>query len=452
MFVFNFVWKARRKDKDSSQSQQEETKQYLHSAMLECTTSESKLRDIVNLAEGLDYNEWLASHTIAFFEHINLLYGTISEFCSMSGCPDMSGPCNRQYLWIDEKGKRLKLTAPQYIDYVMTYAQKAINDESIFPTKFDKEFPVTFILIVKKIMRLLYHVVAHIYHSHFKEIVLLNLHPHLNCIFAHLVLFNDRFKLIDEKEVEVLNDLAIALQVYPPTKPLSSPSRSPHNFDDQTKSTDNFPTRNINIFDRIGSENTVEDEVMNESENYSIIKSDHSKSFQTFAVNELNDATLLQNEYDACDSNAEAIEEDTMNDQKENQVARNMDYSPYDPNNDSQMLIDDDSKHLYYQVSSPEPMTIEPMMSSENTPKKCSFDMRNNLRERSTSANAVLASSRPLEAFPIAPMTRRSNSDRTSVKSQSIQLFCGSEEQQRSMQHRHYCLSQSNFEKPETCP
>lgn len=219
MFVLNFVWKARRKDKGDVSAvtpSAEESKQYLHSAMLECNTPEEKLREIVDLPEGLDYNEWLASHTLAFFDHINLLYGTISEFCSMSGCPDMTGPCNRQYLWIDEKGKRCKVAAPQYIDYVMTFTQKTVNDESLFPTKFDKEFPPTFESMVKKIIKLLYHVLAHIYHSHFKEIVLLNLHSHLNCIFAHLVLFNDKFKLIEEKETEVLHDLAIALKLFPP--------------------------------------------------------------------------------------------------------------------------------------------------------------------------------------------------------------------------------------------
>lgn len=80
----------------------------------------------------------------------------------------------------------------------------------------DKDFPSSFESVVKKIIRLLYHVLAHIYHSHFKEIVLLNLHSHLNCIFAHLVLFNDKFKLMEDKEVEVLHDLAIALKLFPP--------------------------------------------------------------------------------------------------------------------------------------------------------------------------------------------------------------------------------------------
>lgn len=67
---------------------------------------------------------------------------------------------------------------------------------------------------MKRIIRLLFHVLAHIYHNHFKEIVLLNLHSHLNCIFAHLVLFNDLFRLVEEKEVEVLEDLAVALKLH----------------------------------------------------------------------------------------------------------------------------------------------------------------------------------------------------------------------------------------------
>lgn len=47
---------------------------------------------LVDLPPGLDYNEWLASHTLALFDHINLFYGTISEFCTPTGCTDMTGP------------------------------------------------------------------------------------------------------------------------------------------------------------------------------------------------------------------------------------------------------------------------------------------------------------------------------------------------------------------------
>ena len=44
----------------------------------------------------------------------------------------------RQYFWNDEKGKKYKESAPQYVDYVTLYIQKTISDESVFPTKFGK--------------------------------------------------------------------------------------------------------------------------------------------------------------------------------------------------------------------------------------------------------------------------------------------------------------------------
>ncbi|XP_076312954.1 MOB kinase activator 2-like isoform X2 [Tachypleus tridentatus] len=207
--------KTRRKDKDAVAPSQEESKLYLEPAVLECTVEENMLREVVELPSGLDYTEWLASHTLAFFDHVNLIYGTVSEFCTMSGCPDMIGPCNRQYLWFDEKGKKCKVAAPQYVDYVMTFTQKTVNDESVFPTKFDKEFPTSFESIVKKIHRLLFHVIAHIYQAHIKEVVLLNLHAHLNTLFSHFMIFNQKFCLVDEKETEVLQDLAVALKLYP---------------------------------------------------------------------------------------------------------------------------------------------------------------------------------------------------------------------------------------------
>lgn len=163
----------------------------------------------------------------------------------------------RQYTWIDERGKKIRLSAPQYIDYVMTYAQRTVNDEGIFPTKFGTfssiflvfcfkgfpplltcccfyfltgfwnwrlssgggfyfiahEFPATYETVLRKIQRLLFHVVAHLYHRHFRELLLLGLHSHLHGLFAHLILFNSRFRLIDDKETEILNDLVIALRL-----------------------------------------------------------------------------------------------------------------------------------------------------------------------------------------------------------------------------------------------
>lgn len=32
---------------------------------------------------------------MALFDHVNLVYGTVSEFCTTTGCPDMIGPSQR---------------------------------------------------------------------------------------------------------------------------------------------------------------------------------------------------------------------------------------------------------------------------------------------------------------------------------------------------------------------
>ncbi|XP_017136448.1 MOB kinase activator-like 2 isoform X2 [Drosophila miranda] len=218
-----FCRKARRKERDGDQNSTD-TKLYLEESVLERKLPEADLKALVDLPAGLDYNEWLASHTLALFEHVNLVYGTISEFCTQSGCADMTGPGNRTYLWFDEKGKKTRVAAPQYIDYVMTFTQKTVSDESIFPTKYANEFPGSFESIARKILRLQFHVIAHLYAAHFREIALLGLHTHLNLTFAHLTALHRRFNLIDEKETDVLRDLEVALRLTDDTSGQDSSS------------------------------------------------------------------------------------------------------------------------------------------------------------------------------------------------------------------------------------
>jgi len=211
-----FMGKTRgRRDRDATC---EETKLYLQEPCLERKIPDPDLLSLTEFQEGLDINEWLASHTIGFFEHTNLVYGTVSEFCNLSTCPDMVVPGPRNHLWVDDKGKKSRVSAPQYVDYVMTFVQKTINDETIFPTKHGNEFPPMFDTVVKKIHKLLFHVIAHIYHSHFREVVLLGLHAHLNSLFAHIVEFSFKYHTIEEKETEVLQDLIVALRLVPDTR------------------------------------------------------------------------------------------------------------------------------------------------------------------------------------------------------------------------------------------
>lgn len=47
----------------------------------------------VELPSGEDLNEWLAVHTIEFYNDVSVMFGAISEFCTKESCPIMSaGP------------------------------------------------------------------------------------------------------------------------------------------------------------------------------------------------------------------------------------------------------------------------------------------------------------------------------------------------------------------------
>lgn len=52
-------------------------------------TLKGNLRAAVQLPPGEDRNEWLAVNTVDFFNQINLLYGSITEFCTDATCPIM---------------------------------------------------------------------------------------------------------------------------------------------------------------------------------------------------------------------------------------------------------------------------------------------------------------------------------------------------------------------------
>ncbi|XP_013091681.1 MOB kinase activator 2-like isoform X3 [Biomphalaria glabrata] len=215
--------KGRRKDKDSpTPPNAEEQKEYLEDPYFRDRISDADFFKLVALPNMLDLNEWLATHTISFFNHVNLIYGVVSEYCTVDTCPAMTAPDNVQYFWYDEKGKKSKNTAPQYIDYVMTHIQKLINDENVFPTKFGHPFPPDLVDVVKRIHKYLFHVLAHIYHAHYKLLRQLGLHGHLNSLFTHFMVFASKFDLVQDKESDILLQLFSLL-----LKNLADPNQNP---------------------------------------------------------------------------------------------------------------------------------------------------------------------------------------------------------------------------------
>lgn len=68
-------------------------------------------------------------------------------------------------------------------------------------------FLSSFETTVKKIHRLLMHVLAHVYQCHSRHLVHLRLHGHANTLTYHFMLFSKQFSLVDDKELDVLDDL-----------------------------------------------------------------------------------------------------------------------------------------------------------------------------------------------------------------------------------------------------
>ena len=186
------------------------TKRFELHKYAQATLGTGNLHDAVMLPEGEDANEWLAVNTVDFFNEINLLYGVIAEFCTEQACPIMCAGPKYEYMWAD--GKEIKrpmaVSAPRYVDFLMTWVQNQLDDEKLFPTQLGVPFPPDFVERVQNIFKRLFRVYAHIYYCHFERMSALGAEPHLNTCFKHFVYFVYEFNLIPNRtELSPLQEL-----------------------------------------------------------------------------------------------------------------------------------------------------------------------------------------------------------------------------------------------------
>ncbi|CAH3039943.1 unnamed protein product [Pocillopora meandrina] len=205
----------RKGKKKPAEPEVKENKPYLEEEYVKSFIREiSEVRELVPLPPSIDLNEWLASNTLAFFNQIDLLYGSVSERCTTTTCPTMSAPGSVTYFWHDDKGKKITKTnvsAPQYIDLVLTCSHKYLHDDAVFPTKYGLTFPATFLTTVRKIFKLLFHVLAHMYYAHFNNLLNHGLQSHINTVLMNFFLYHQEFNLLDPKETAPLDDLLQAM-------------------------------------------------------------------------------------------------------------------------------------------------------------------------------------------------------------------------------------------------
>lgn len=75
---------------------------------------------------------------------------------------------------------------------------------------------------MKRIHKYLFHVLAHMYHAHYKLLRQLGLHAHLNTLFTHFMVFTSKFDLVQDKESDILLLLFSLL-----LKNLADPNQNP---------------------------------------------------------------------------------------------------------------------------------------------------------------------------------------------------------------------------------
>ncbi|KAI1290018.1 MOB kinase activator-like 3 [Halotydeus destructor] len=181
----------------------------LHKHAQASLNSGINLKHAVKLPSGEDHSDWIAVHVVDFFNRINLIYGTITEFCTEETCPRMSGGPKYEYLWADggKYKKPAALPAIQYVANLMDWIEAQINNEDIFPVKTDVAFPKNFVPICKKILTRLFRVFVHVYIHHFDRLVAIGAEAHVNTCYKHFYFFVTEFDLVSQKEFEPLTEL-----------------------------------------------------------------------------------------------------------------------------------------------------------------------------------------------------------------------------------------------------
>ncbi|KDO32830.1 hypothetical protein SPRG_02523 [Saprolegnia parasitica CBS 223.65] len=162
--------------------------------------------EAVQLPPGFAKLEWIAVHVVDFFNEVSLLYGTISELCTPSSCAAMTaGPCYT-YLWADDGGVPTACSASAYVDKLLRWVEVQIENPTLFPSG-TLAPPSSMETSARNILKRLFRVYAHIYHSHLADFVALHAESHLNFSFKRFVFFVLEFDLVEKKELNALRKL-----------------------------------------------------------------------------------------------------------------------------------------------------------------------------------------------------------------------------------------------------
>lgn len=201
----------------------------------QATLGAGGLCDAVKLPPGEDLFDWLAVNVTDFYNEVALLYGTLADACTSTHCPKMSAGPRFEYKWADgvRVKKPIRCSAPKYIDFMMSWAQTTLDDETVFPIRVGEPFPANIRCVICTIVKRLFRVYAHMYVQHFASMQEIGAEPHLNTCFRHFMLFVREFDLIESQELAPLRELVDKIFE---SEPLERPEAQPQAAGEQCAS------------------------------------------------------------------------------------------------------------------------------------------------------------------------------------------------------------------------
>jgi len=119
----------------------------------------------------------------------------------------------------------IAVSAPEYVEYLMTWIHEQLDDPTIFPNDCGTPYPKNFVSIVKQIFKRLFRVYAHIYHCHYPEVVGLKTEAHLHTSFKHLTYFIQEFDLVNPNDLTPLQELIETFMISKEEKHKESKSK-----------------------------------------------------------------------------------------------------------------------------------------------------------------------------------------------------------------------------------
>ena len=196
----------------------------------ERTLGSGNLRMAVALPEGEDLNEWLAVKTVDLFNEVALVYGMVSEFCTEHSCPKMCAGSRFEYKWGDGVTYKTptEVSAPKYVELLMAWVKKQLDDPTRFPVEPGAPFPPNFREMVSNICRRLFRVYGHVFYSHRERVIELTFDAHLHSCFKHFMYFILEYSLVRAEELQPLQPLIDKLLAEDDAKwgPRSAPKQA----------------------------------------------------------------------------------------------------------------------------------------------------------------------------------------------------------------------------------